>query len=377
MLRDRLRFATALVTAFVAAAPAAASVASPAGALASAVPGPWVGAYRVSVLGGFENATWSLNHAPSGPCDAPRTGAGTDDTTFLRGRPITTQLVGLGAGHALSFAPLTLALSYEENRHGSVTAGAPADTSPLDCPLAAGSAGGPTLPSDCGQTRETTSIDVGLDPSDLELRQHYTGVHFTSPYANCPVEGVVPPDFASPLTVQVPVLGPRSAGGLASAKAQLTADEPILSPDALGSTELELQLLFTRVIAVDAMRLPAGARARIGSHRTVTLPLRCPAGGACTGTVSLSVDVVSTDAAGGATAAPYAIAPYPRPLARAGRSIAAGRFALRAGQSGVDLALRRGRNAVRRLRGRAVDVVVTQTSGAEKIAYDAGRARLR
>jgi hypothetical protein len=375
VLSSATALAGTLAAALIAAVPAAAL--SPGPSAASTAPAPWVGAYRVSVLGGFENSSWSLNHAPTGPCDARRTGGGTDDTTFLKGRPITTQLIGLGPGHALSFAPLTLALSYDENRHGSVTVGAPAAAYPLDCPPATGGAGAPSSPSDCGLTRETTSIDVGLDPSDLELRQHYTGVHFISPYVNCPVEGVVPPAFASPLTVQVPVLGPRSVGALASAKAQLTADQPILSPDAFGSTELELQLLFTRLIAVDAMRLPARARASIDPRRVVTVPLRCPAGAACTGTASLAVGVVSVDTADAVTPAPYAIAPYPRPLARVGRSLASGRFTLRPGQSGVDLVLRGGNEARRRLRGRVVDVVVTETSGTQKIVYDAGLVRLR
>ena len=332
-------------------------MAAPAGFARAAA---WVGSYRVSVLGGYENTSWTLDHVPAGPCDAPVTGSGTDDTTFFSGEAVTTELIGTSA-RALNWRVLTLELAYTENRQGSTTSGTPADTNPADCPAAARVLPAPAGATDCGLTHERTHIDAGLDPSAPLLRQHYTGVHFDSPYVNCPVAGVVPPQFAAPLTAHLPPLG---TGGPRTATASLTAEQPIATPGYAGSTQLDLRLSIRRLVAVDAMRLHAGARPPVRPGGRLTLPLSCPSAAPCHGSVALTVGVRSAPAA-------YQLAP-----ASGGNAVAVARFRLPAGGRGVQVTLPGGRALTRRLARRRVDVVITEGSGARTVTYDVGTVRL-
>jgi hypothetical protein len=172
-------------------------------------------------------------------------------------------------------------------------------------------------------------------------------VHFDSPYVDCPVAGVVPPQFALPLTAHVPALGVR---GPRTAIASLTADQPIAAPGYTGSTLLDLKLSIRRLVAVEAMRLASDARPTVGPRGTLTLPLSCPAAAPCRGTVALTVGIRT--------------------------AVASSRFRLRAGGRGVPITLPGGRGLARRLARKRVEVVISEGGGARTVTYDVGTVRL-
>jgi hypothetical protein len=40
---------------------------------------PWFGTYQVSIVGGSQDTTWTLNHVATSGCDVSSTGQGSDD----------------------------------------------------------------------------------------------------------------------------------------------------------------------------------------------------------------------------------------------------------------------------------------------------------
>jgi hypothetical protein len=109
---------------------------------------PWFGTYQVSIVGGSQDTTWTLNHQPTSGCDVTSTGQGSDDQDFLTGGPQTVQFDGVGST-AFPATITGLALNYTESRQGSITTSAPTGANTAECPGAArwGSSSGESPPT--------------------------------------------------------------------------------------------------------------------------------------------------------------------------------------------------------------------------------------
>ncbi len=328
--------------------------------------GPWFGTYEVAVQGGSQHTEWSADHASTGTCDPSLNGQGSDSQTFLPGAGKVVQITGVG----LSAFPATISgleLNYTEDREGSLTTG----QVPPACVIASGE-GTATPPSpDCGTRSLSTSIDVTPLPGDASLQQSPGASTGTSPYEDCPVFGAVVPAFASPLAATLPPLGPALEGAPPSATALMQAAEPLAESDVTGQSTLKLELRFTRLFVVDALGMPGDAALTVGASGDTTVPLSCPAGGACSGSVALEFDT-------SATGARVASAPrFPQPVSGYTIALASTRFRLRAGQRGVVLHLHGGRVFARALASDTLAVVVTEGSGRKSARYVAGLAHVR
>lgn len=328
---------------------------------------PWFGTYEVAVQGGSQHTEWSANHASTGRCDPSFNGQGSDTQSFLPGAGKVLEMTGV----ALSAFPSTISglqLSYSEDREGSLTTG----QVPPECVIASGEGGSKPLSPDCGTRGRSTSIDVTPLPGAASLEQSPgadTGAE--SPYQDCPVFGAVVPAFASPLSASLPPLGPALAGAPPSGTAVMQATEPISETDITGQSTLNLELRFTRLFVVDALGMPADAALTVGSSGDTTVPLTCPAGGACSGSVALTFDTNATGAR--AASAPR----FPQPVSGNTIALASARFHLRAGRRGVVLHLHGGRVFARALALDTLAVVVTEGSGRKSARYVAGLAHLR
>ena len=343
---------------------AAAVPAAPAGAHAS---GPWFGTYEVAVLGGSQHSEWTADHASTGACDPSLNGQGSDTQSFLPGGGKTLQLTGVGS----SAFPTTISgleLNYTEDREGSLTQ----SEVPPACALASGEASSSPPSPDCGTRSRSTSIDVTPLPGDASIEQTPgASVGDTSPYQDCPVFGAVVPAFASPLSATLPPLGPALAGAPPSGTALLEASEPIAESDVTGQVTLKLELRFTRLFVTDALGMPADAALTVGASGDTTVPLSCPAGGACSGTVGLDFDT-------SATGARVASAPrFPQPVSGYTIALASAHFHLRAGQRGVMMHLHGGRVFAKALASDTLAVVVSEGSGRKSTRYVAGLAHVR
>jgi len=337
---------------------------------------PWFGTYDVSVRGGEQHTAWTFNHVPTSSCDAAGNGQGTDTQTFLPGAPQVTQMSGVGST-AFPATISNLQLSYTEDREGSITYGQPAEPNGPGCGVASG--GGESTPPtpDCGSRSLSTSIDVTPLPGDPSLEENpAASVGNEPPYKDCPVFGEVVPAFASPLAVTLPPLGPAPAGGVPSGTATLTASEPITDADVTGESTLKLELQMTRLFAVDPLGMPADAALTVDPSGTTDVPVTCPAGGSCTGTVSLAFDTSPTNAlaarahAAGAPRFPEAVSGYVIALTSA-------HFHLRARQRGVSLHLHGGRVFAKALSSDTLAVIVSEGSGKKSVRYIAGLAHVR
>jgi hypothetical protein len=351
---------------------AALSWASPAALAAT----PWFGTYDVSVLGGEQHTSWSFNHVPTSPCDAPGSGQGTDTQTFLPGAPQVAQMSGVGPV-AFPGTISNLQLSYTEDREGSITYGQPADPNATGCSVASG--GGESTPPtpDCGSRSLSTSIDVTPLPGDPSLQQSpAASTGNEPPYKDCPVFGEVTPAFASPLALTLPPLGPTLAGGAPTGTATLSASEPITDPDVTGESTLKLELRMTPLFAVDPLGMPADAALPVDSSGSTSVPVTCPAGGACSGTVSLAFDTAQTNAIAGrahAAAAPR----FPEAVSGYVIALASAHFDLRARQRGVRLRLHGGRTFAKAISPDTLAVIVSEGSGKKSVRYIAGLAHVR
>jgi hypothetical protein len=346
--------------------------ASPASAHSAA---PWVGSYQVSIVGGSQDTTWTLNHVPTSGCDVSATGQGSDDQDFLTGSPQTVQFNGVGST-AFPATIMGLALNYTESREGSITT-SQAGANTAECPGASGGGEEAPLTPDCGTRSLSTSVDVDPSPSSPSIAQSVSaGTADEPPYKDCPVSGEVVPAFASPLVATLPPLGPTLDGGVPSGRATLQATEPITEPDVTGQTTLKLELQLTRLLVVDAMGLPADVTLPVSASGSTTVPIECPAG-SCSGTVALELGGVASDSSFGHAVAAVAAPRFPAPVTVAEPVIASAHFHLKTGRRGVVLHLPGGRRFARSIASTAFDVVVTQGSGKHTVRYVAGQGHLR
>ncbi len=336
---------------------------------------PWFGTYQVSIVGGSQDTTWTLNHMPTSGCDVSSTGQGSDDQDFLTGSPQTVQFNGVGST-AFPATVMGMTLNYTENRQGSITTSAPTGANTAECPAASGGGEEAPVTPDCGTRSLSTSLDVDPSPTSPSIEQSPSaGGDSEPPYKDCPVSGQVVPAFASPLAATLPPLGPTLDGGVPSGRATLQATEPITEQDVTGQTTLKLELEFTRLLVVDAMGMPADATLSVSDSGSTTVPIECPAG-SCSGTVGLELGGVASDSslrhAVAATAAPR----FPAPVTIAEPVIASAHFHLKAGHRGVALHLPGGRRFARSIGSTTFDVVIMQGSGKDKLRYVAGQGHL-
>jgi hypothetical protein len=346
--------------------------ASPASAHSAA---PWVGTYQVSIVGGSQDTTWTLNHVPMSACDVSANGQGSDDQDFLTGSPQTVQLNGVGST-AFPTTIMGLALNYTENREGSITYGQPT-ANPGECPGASGGGGEAPATPDCGTRSLSTSVDVDPSPTSPSLTQSVSaGTASEPPYKDCPVSGEVVPAFAAPLVATLPPLGPTLDGGVPSGRATLQATEPITEQDVTGQTTLKLELELTRLVVVDALGLPADVTLSVSASGDTTVPIECPAG-SCSGTVGLELGGFASDSSFGHAVAATAAPRFPEPVSTAEPVIASAHFHLKGGHRGVVLHLSGGRRFARSIASTTFDVVVTQGSGKDVVRYVAGQGHLR
>jgi hypothetical protein len=336
---------------------------------------PWVGTYQVSVVGGSQDTTWTLNHMPTSGCDVSSTGQGSDDQDFLTGSPQTVQFNGVGST-AFPATIMGLALNYTESREGSITSSQPTAGNTAECPAASGGGEEAPVTPDCGTRSLSTSVDVDPSPTSPSLMQSASaGVADEPPYKDCPVSGEVVPAFASPLVATLPPLGPALDGGVPSGRATLQATEPITEQDVTGQTTLKLELELTRLLVVDAVGLPADVTLTVSASGSTTVPIECPAG-SCSGTVGLELGGVASASSLGRAVAAVAAPRFPAPVTVAEPVIASAHFHLEAGHRGVVLHLPGGRRFARSIASTTFDVVVTQGSGKHTLRYVAGQGHL-
>lgn len=337
---------------------------------------PWVGTYQVSIAGGSQDTTWTLNHMPTSGCDVSSTGQGSDDQDFLTGAPQTVQFNGVGST-AFPATIMGLELNYTEDREGSITTSEVTAANTAECPGASGGGGEAPPTPDCGTRSLSTSVDLDPSPSSPSISQSVSaaGMDNEPPYKDCPVSGEVVPAFASPLVATLPPLGPTADGGVPSGRGTLQATEPITELDVTGQTTLKLELQFTRLVVVDAMGLPADVTLSVSASGSTTLPLECPAG-SCSGSVGLELGGVASASSFDHAATAVAAPSFPAPVTTAEPVIASAHFHLKAGHRGVVLHLPGGRRFARSIASTTFDVVVTQGSGKHTVRYVAGQGHL-
>ena len=144
-----------------------ATILAPASSASAHSASPWFGTYQVSVVGGSQDTTWTLDHVPTSGCDVSATGQGSDDQDFLSGSPQTVQFSGVGST-AFPATIMGLALNYTENREGSITEGQPTTANTEECPASGGGEVTPITP-DCGTRSLSTSVDVDPSPTSPSI----------------------------------------------------------------------------------------------------------------------------------------------------------------------------------------------------------------
>jgi hypothetical protein len=338
-------------------------------------PTPWFGTYSVSVAGGSQDTSWTLDHTPTSRCDAPANGQGSDDQDFLSGGSKTIDITGAGSV-AFPTTITGLELNYTEDRDGSITEGKP-EASPSECSGASGE-GAPPLQPDCGTRSLSTMINVDPAPGSASIEGGEVSDAGEPPYKDCPVFGNVVPAFASPVVATLPPLGPAADGGVASGAAKLTATEPITESDTSGQTTLDLELTFTRLAVFDALGMPADTTLTVAADGDVDVPVTCPAGGTCSGTVALDLGAVADASSRNATARDAADAPrFPAPVSGFAVALSSAKFHLRPHQRGVELRIHGGRLFARSLEKTTLAVVISEGSGKKAARYVAGTAHVR
>jgi hypothetical protein len=328
---------------------------------------PWAGTYQVQLIGGSQEASWTLSRPSGNPCLGGERGQGTDAQAFLPGAPAVAQLTGVGvSAFAASIAGVELKIS--EDRQGSITRGPSADSNPGDC---IGEATESPLPSgsDCGTHTLTASLSIDPVPGTAAVGG---SAEDPTPFLECPVFGEVAPAFASPVTSSMPPLGPASAGGPPSGDATLQATAPITDSGVSGSTTLRLQLRFTRLAVVEALAMAQDPTITASPSGSLDVPVSCPAG-SCAGTITLGPAPNATVASVHAAALPRFPAPEAAPVPQLGSAS----FHLRAHQRGVRLQISGGAIYARALRGVQLAIYVSERSGRAVVRYIAGDAHVR
>jgi len=351
----------------VLAAVLAVSAVVPAAAYSSHGAAPWAGTYLVQVTGGSQEASWTLSRPSGNPCIGGESGQGTDAQSFLPGSPAVVQLTGVGVGTFAASIP-SLDLKISEDRQGSITRGAPADSNPGDC-IGEASETPPPSGSDCGT--HTLTASLAIDPIPGAAAVGGSALDPT-PFMQCPVFGDVVPTFASPVTASMPPLGPATAGGPPIGDASLEAVAPITDLGVSGSTKLDLRLRFTRLAVVVPMAMAQDPTITVSPSGTLDVPVSCPAG-SCAGTVTLGPAPNATFASVRAAASPRFPVPQTGPVAQFGSAS----FRMRAHQRGVMLHISGGIIYARALRGVQLAIYVSERSGRATVRYIAGDAHIR
>jgi hypothetical protein len=355
-----MRFARVLAAALVASAIAPAVAASHGAA-------PWAGSYQVQLIGGSQEASWTLSRPSGNPCLGGESGQGTDAQTFVPGAPAVVQLAGAGVSAFAASIP-SLVLKISEDRQGSITRGQPADSNPGDCIGEATESPAPSV-SDCGTHTLTASLTIDPVPGTAAVGG---SAEDPTPFLDCAVFGDVVPAFASPLTSVMPPLGPVSAGGLPTGDATLDATAPITDPGVSGSTTLRLRLRFTRLAVVEPLAMAQDPTITVSPSGSLDVPVSCPAG-SCAGTITLGPAPNATFASVHGAGLPRFPVPETGPVAQFGSAT----FHLRAHQRGVLLHISGGVIYARALRRVQLAIYVSERSGRTTVRYIAGDAHLR
>lgn len=328
---------------------------------------PWAGTYQVQVVGGSQEASWTLSRPSGNPCIGGESGQGTDTQSFLAGAPAIAQLTGAGVNTFAASIP-GLALKISEDRHGSITRGPAADTNPGDC-IGEATETPPPPGSDCGTHTLPASLSVDPIPGTAAVGG---SADDPTPFLQCPVFGDVAPSFASPVTASMPPLGPASAGGPPVGDATLQAAAPITDPGVSGTTTLKLQLRFTRLAVLEPLAMASDPTITASPSGSVEVPVSCPTG-SCSGTVTLGPAPGATIASVHASATSRFPAPQSGPVPSFGSAT----FRLRAHQRGVRLQITGGILYARALRRVKLAIYVSERSAHGTVRYIAGDATLR
>jgi hypothetical protein len=355
-----MRFARVL------AAVLAVSAVAPAAAAAHGA-APWAGTYEVQLIGGSQEASWTLSRPSGTPCLGGESGQGTDAQTFVPGAPAVVQLAGAGVSAFAASIP-SLELKIAEDRQGSITRGAPADSNPGDCIGEATESPAPSA-SDCATHTLTASLAIDPVPGRAAVGG---SAYDPTPFLDCPVFGDVAPAFASPVTSLMPPLGPASAAGPPTGEATLEAVAPITDPGVSGSTTLRLHLRFTRLAVVEPLAMAQDPTITASPSGSLDVPVSCPAG-SCAGTITLGPAPNTTFAPVRSAGLPRFPVPEAGPVAQLGSAT----FHLRAHQRGVLLHISGGINYARALRGVQLAIYVSERSGRTTVRYIAGYAHIR
>ena len=333
---------------------------------AQAHPGlPWFGQYQAVVVGGSGHIKWTYDHVPTSKCDTGGSGSGSDTVTFLSSPAETFDVTGIGP-IAFPQAIPSLDVHFIEDRTGAISY----DPLPAGCPGGNGNGGPPPAP-DCGIKSGTVTLSVQLPQPETSVSVLTYPSQPT--YLTCPLMGYPPPYFPSPMSASMPPMGPASDGGAPAGHAILNASgTDFVQPGQSGSADVHLELHLTRLLAVNAMGIPArDTDLRAVSGGELSLPLACPPGGACTGTVTLAS---SPGEAADATAAPPA---FPTTIPAGLRSVASAHFRLRPHRHGVTVALPAWLRARLRSGAQRLDVLVKERAGRRTISYWAAVIQIR
>lgn len=337
---------------------------------APAAAAPWVGVFQLSVSGGSVDDSWSVHHADAGACDVSQSGSGSETGSLTPGAPVVVTLTGVGTTAFL--APVAgLTTVAQLDRQGSIEYG-PDDGDDGDgCPSGDGEA--PPAP-DCGPS--TLPLSLALLPG-ASSGLIATTADAGSRYDNCPVMGQVLPAIPRMLAAPILVNGIGPAPGPGLALAALAGTDVDADADSDVTSKLEVDLRLDRVAVIEALDLKDAYReAPVDSHGVVHLPVTCPAGKACAGTIAVGISDLGSSAERAVTAPRW-----PKPLLQAGPALGSARFAIRAGKKArVAVRLAHGSAAtLSGLTGEPLDVIVRQSAGKRRkpIAFVVGQVRLR
>jgi hypothetical protein len=361
----------ASVVSVVAVAGAAAVLAAP----AAGAGGPWIGIYSI-VLTGSQNNTWSMNHQGTGVCDPSATGSGSETAQLTADAGVVTIT---GSGSVPQFPKLRdVAIHASLDREGSITeAPTPPGVDTSDC--ANGDAYTPP-PPDCGSRTTTIPVDLVPNGTGLEIDNPQVDDSTQAPpplFQNCPNTGAILPYIVTPLlgSFAAAGFGPTADGGLPVARATFRGSQQSDDPELIGGTTDDITLVMPRASMIDAMGLPDGLDLLgVNDSGTASLPLSCPAGAGCSGSVALQIDVPDASAR-----AASSDGSYPAPIGKDGAVVAHTSFDIRAHHHGsVKLNLHsRGTRFVSSLHGVSIDVVVSEHAGKHTLRYAVGQVTLQ
>lgn len=331
---------------------------------------PWIGVFNLSVTGGSVDDSWTLHHADAGACDVAQTGSGTESGTLQAGAPVVVSLTGVGTTAFL--APATgLKTVANLDREGTITQGADDGDDGEGCP----SGGGDQQPPapDCGPQGLPLSFTfaagatpgLSADPVD-------------SPWQNCPIEGSSLPAVPETLSAPPLVTGIGPAPGPGLVPFTLTGTDVQSDADTDATSRLTVQLQLERVAVVEALDVPDGyTTAPVDRSGSTKVPVSCPAGAACRGTISVAAGGSGAQSERAVTQPPR----WPKPLVQNEPALGTARFSLKAGRRArISVRLAHGsKQALAALAGQDLDLVVRQAArGAGRpIAFVAGQVKLR